>query len=200
MFTVLFLIMGAKEKYNKGIFIDLEKNHKIDSFNILFKLYYEKLLFVAVNYVNNKEVAEELVQDVFVRIWQKKEDITLNTNINSYLFISIKNACLDYLKSKKYKLSKNTSLLQEEALINFNAFSDDAASSMIEKELEKQIFIAIEALPAKCRKVFIKSRIDGLKYKEISEELEISTKTVENHISKALKHFRIQLREFLSFF
>ncbi|GAA4271682.1 RNA polymerase sigma-70 factor [Aquimarina gracilis] len=169
-----------------------------DAFKILFDLYYGKLLFFAQSYTSSKEDAEEIVQDVFVKAWKHRKKIS--TNINGYLFKITKNACLDYLRSKKYKLSKSTNTLQLEALINHNALTDKNATSIIEKELEQKIQVAIDLLPTKCKKVFVKSRIEGLKNKEISDELDISIKTVENHMSKAIRHMRFHLREFLSLF
>ncbi|WP_226293995.1 RNA polymerase sigma-70 factor [Aquimarina algicola] len=169
-----------------------------EAFKILFELYYSKLLYVAQNYISNKEDAEEIVQDVFVKIWKKRADISIN--INGYLFKSTKNSCLDYLRSKKNKLSRSNNTLQLEAVINYNALSDSSASLLLEKELEQKIYASLSLLPEKCKRVFIKSRIEGLKNKEISDELDISIKTVENHMSKAIKHMRLHLREFLSFF
>ncbi|SHI39878.1 RNA polymerase sigma-70 factor [Aquimarina spongiae] len=170
-----------------------------EAFKVLFELYYGKLLFVASSYISNKEDAEEIVQDVFVKAWKKRKNIS--SNINGYLFKITKNKCLDYLRSKKGKLSalaNNAS--QIETFINHQALSDLDSNTIIEKELELQIQAGIDLLPEKCKKVFVKSRIEGLKNKQISEELEISIKTVENHMSKALKHMRLHLREFLSFF
>ncbi len=169
-----------------------------EAFRILFTLYYTKLLYVAQSYISSKEDAEEIVQDVFVKVWKKRKNI--NSNINGYLFKITKNSCLDYLRSKKYKLSKVTNTTQLEAFINHSALADKDTISIVEKELEEKIQFGIELLPEKCKKVFIKSRIEGLKNKEISDELNISIKTVENHMSKALKHMRLHLREFLSFF
>ncbi|MBQ4819394.1 RNA polymerase sigma-70 factor [Aquimarina sp. MMG016] len=167
-----------------------------EAFKVLFDLYYTKLLHVAYSYVPNKEDAEEIVQDVFLKAWKKRKNIT--TNINGYLFKITKNSCLDYLRSKKYKLSSANNIEQLEAFINHKALKDEQTSLIIEKELAQRIQECIKLLPAKCQKVFIKSRIDGLKNKEISDELDISIKTVENHMSKALKYMRLHLREFLS--
>ncbi|TSE11476.1 RNA polymerase sigma-70 factor [Aquimarina algiphila] len=169
-----------------------------EAFKILFELYYSKLLYVAKNYISSTEDAEEIVQDVFLKTWKKRKNIS--TNINGYLFKITKNSCLDYLRSKKHKLSSSNNIVQLEAFINHNALADKNASSIIEKELARKIQLSIELLPEKCKKVFIKSRIEGLKNKEISNELDISVKTVENHISRAIKHMRLHLREFLSFF
>ncbi|WP_164914077.1 RNA polymerase sigma-70 factor [Aquimarina sediminis] len=169
-----------------------------ETFKILFELYYGKLLYVVQCYISNKEDAEEVVQDVFIKTWKKRKSI--NSNINGYLFKVTKNSCLDYLRSKKHKLNSSNNVLQLEAYINHNALADRDTLSILEKELEQRIETSIELLPEKCKKVFMKSRIEGLKNREISDELNISVKTVENHMSKAIRHMRLHLREFLSFF
>lgn len=190
--------MSTPYNIKNALFIKELNSGKKRAFEALFKLYYEKLLFIASSYTLNKEDAEEIVQDVFVKVWEKRANIT--TNVNGYILKTTKNACLDYLRSKKYKLSKDNHTVKLEAVINFEALNNDASTAIIEKELENNIQLSIASLPKKCRAVFIKSRIDGLKNKEISEELDISIKTVENHITKALKHIKMSLRDFLHFF
>ncbi|MBP2833550.1 RNA polymerase sigma-70 factor [Aquimarina sp. U1-2] len=182
---------------NKYFIKNLNEGNK-EAFKILFELYYPKLLYVAQSYITNREDAEEIIQDVFLKTWKKRKKIT--SNVNGYLFKMTKNLCIDYLRSKKYKLGKIISTGQLETFINLSALSDDSAILIVEEELAQTIQNGIELLPEKCKRVFIKSRIEGLKNKEISDELNISIKTVENHMSKALRHMRFHLREFLSFF
>lgn len=170
------------------------------AYGVLFELYYDKLLYIAVSYVGNREDAQEIVQDVFVKIWKKGNLIDGNRNINNFLYLMTRNACLDFLRKRKSRLNIYRDTLQEEALVNYSALADDVSSSVIEKELEKQVLKALELLPEKCKTVFVKSRFEGLKRKEISEELHISVKTVENHLTRALKHMRVHLQEFLSLF
>lgn len=190
--------MEKKSHITKHFFIKNINEGNKEAFKILFELYYGKLLYVAQSYISNKEDAEEIVQDVFLKVWKKRKSIT--SNINGYLFKVTKNSCLDYLRSKKHKLSNTHNIVQLEAFINHNALADNDTSSILEKELEKRIQASIELLPEKCKKVFVKSRVEGLKNREISDELDISIKTVENHMSKAIRHMRLHLREFLSFF
>lgn len=183
---------------NSSNFIkDINKGDK-GAFKLLFELYYSKLLYFAQSYTSNKEDSEEIIQDVFVKIWNKRDKI--NTNINGYLFKVTKNLCLDYLRSKKHKLNNSNNMVQLEAYINYNALADKITSTIIEKELEQKILTSIELLPEKCKRVFVKSRMEGMKNKEISSEMNISVSTVENHMTKAIKHMRLHLREFISFF
>tara|TARA_R110001583_G_scaffold165450_1_gene318160 strand:+ start:238 stop:801 length:564 start_codon:yes stop_codon:yes gene_type:complete len=181
---------------NNQVFIDLLNEGNANAFQLLFKLYRSKLLYISKNYISNKEDAEEIIQDVFLKVWSNKN---IQSNVNGYLYAVTRNACLDYLRKKKLTLNIENNTQQIEACINYAAFADDLASSIVEKELEEAILVGIEFLPDKCKDVFVMSRIEGLKHKEISKELNISTKTVENHITKALKHMRVYLREFLPF-
>lgn len=178
-------------------FIVLLNEGDVAAFEILFKLYRPKLLYIASQYISVREDAEEIVQNVFLKVWSKKN---IQSNINGYIYKVTKNCCLDYLRTKKQLLNVENNLSQLEAAINYTALSDDTASIIIENELNEAVLKSIDLLPEKCKDVFVKSRIEGLRHKEISIEMDISTKTVENHITKALKHLRVSLREFLPFF
>lgn len=186
--------MNDTSRINSKEFIDLINDGDVFAFEVLFKLYRSKLLYIATQYVSSKEDAEEIIQNVFLKVWTKKN---IQTNINGYLYSITKNACLDHLRSKKQQLHLDNNLHQLEASINYNALSDDSSSLIIEKELNEAILKSIDLLPPKCKDVFVKSRIENLKHKEISVEMDISTKTVENHITKALKHLKVALKEFL---
>lgn len=111
-----------------------------------------------------------------------------------------KNACLDFLKHKKIKTSFSKKYYEEKMAIKYQFIKDEAASYLIENELDKIISKAIESLPKKCQRVFVKSRIEGMKHAEIAESLQISKRTVDNHISNGLQHMRLHLKEFLTLF
>jgi RNA polymerase sigma-70 factor (ECF subfamily) len=177
----------------------LVKRGDMFAYKTLYRLYYPKLLAISLGYISKKEDAEELVQDVFIKIWVKRKQLDVMTNLDGYLFKMTRNACLDYLKSKSRKLSLNPKNLQLEAALNYHALSNDTASDLLLRELEQQIIKSIDELPEKCRAVFLKSRMEGLKNKEISKELQISHKTVEGHITKAVSHLRVALKEFIYF-
>jgi len=187
-------------------FSDQDKNtsdiNAIDknTYDLLFKLYSAKLLGIALNYLPAKEDAEEVVQDVFLKLWKKKDYLKIESNITGYLYKMTRNACLDVLKHKRNVIHIESYGVYKENILNYNALANDAASNIIEKELEKIIEESIAKLPEKCRKVFIKSRYHRLNHKEISQDMSISTKTVENHITKANKLLKVSLREFLSLF
>ncbi|QTE22360.1 RNA polymerase sigma-70 factor [Polaribacter cellanae] len=178
--------------------LQLQKGDSM-AFETLFKLYYDKLLHLAKSYLIYKEDAEGIVQNLFLKVWEKREHLEHVTNLNNYLYTMCKNGCLDHLKHEKVKRSY---VSNQQTTINIHTqfIKDQTASLLLENELENQILKSIELLPPKCKAVFVKSRYEDLKYQEIATELGISKKTVEGHISKALSHMRIQLKEFLTLF
>lgn len=145
---------------------------------------------MAVSYIENTEDAKEIIQNIFLKVWKKKQILTPEMNLNAYLFKMVKNECLDYLKHTKVQLKYRKKLEIERAYLNEKALKNDPSQLLIESELQNKIEGLINQLPANCREVFIKSRIEGLKYAEIANELNISVKTVENQISKATALFK----------
>ena len=150
------------------------------------------MLRFAKEYVVFEEDAENVVQDVFLLLWEKREVLDIRISLVSYLFSLVKNRSLDYLRHKvvaeEYKQELSFKLMSLEQL-NYTFSS--------EEEIEKVIANAIDKLPERCREIFLKSRIVGMKYREIAEELNISANTVENHIAIALKKLRVELKDYL---
>lgn len=181
---------------------NLDEFNLLDSdqiFDALYQLYFVKLFKIVIQYVPCNEDAEEVLQDVFLKVWNNIDSLDLSKNVTGYLYRITRNTCLDFLKARKNTLSLESNYVQQMNLLNYHALLNDAASDILERELQVQIEKGIGQLPEKCKIVFVKSRLEGLKHKEISEELNISTKTVENHITKALKHLSFVLKEYLPF-
>jgi RNA polymerase sigma-70 factor (ECF subfamily) len=162
------------------------------AFEKLFKKFYPRLYDFAFRVVGNKEIAEDIVQDIFVRLWEKKENIK-PVNIEGFIFKVLKNQCISYLRNIKIidniKLDLNN-LKQIEELYRID-FIRDEPYVMIEKELQLEVDKIIKRLPDRCQEVFILSRVNGLKNREIAHKLGINIKNVERHISKALMIFKI---------
>lgn len=158
------------------------------AFEKLFRKYYTSLVLFALKFTGNREDAEEITQQLFVNVWDKRKDIVFKTSVKAYLFSSIRNNCLDYLKHKKIKQNYAEKIIREYQKENFPRF--DLYTS---KETINRINNAIESLPDQRKRVFKMNRFEGYKYKEIANKLDITEKTVENHIGTALK----QLRELL---
>lgn len=163
---------------------------KLDSgnFEVIFREYYAPLCRYCLQFVRRAEIAEEIVQEQFIILWEKKDAIDIHTSINSYLYKSVKNKSIDYLKSKYARI-------QFDEPNELTTFSDNPGPQEIveEKETWKIIESAIKQLPEKCYAVFSLSRFGGLSNKEIAEELNISIKTVENQVTIAIK----KIKEFL---
>ena len=143
--------------------------------------------------MKDSDTARDIVQEVFFILWKKKEEIDLSKQVRSYLASSVRNKCLNWLRDHK-KFSENLIEIEDQ-YIQSSFISPD---KLIENELKKKIKSSIDELPPRCREVFILSRYENLKYMEIADRLEISVKTVETQMSKALQHLRIRLGEFLT--
>lgn len=167
-----------------------------DTFEKIYKLYYPKMFAFAKNYISVNEDVENIVQDVFLVLWEKKDELELSCTLTTYLFTLVKNRCLNFLRHKLIEEEYNAQM-KEELGFKLYALESMEYSYHSEKELQEIIQRALDTLPERCREVFIKSRIEGLKYKEISEELGISVNTVENHIVTALKKLRVELKDYL---
>jgi RNA polymerase sigma-70 factor (ECF subfamily) len=160
------------------------------AFNDLFQKYYSSMCHFARQFLNDSEMAEETVQDMFVRIWEKRESLNIETSVKHYLFRSVRNHCLNQIQHQKIR-QQYASLVKETAHQDINP-----DQYYIEVDLLKRIEKSIDSLPAKRQEIFRLSREQGLKYKEIAEELNISIKTVEAQMGLALKHLREDLKEF----
>ena len=159
------------------------------AFELLFHAMYGQLCAYAVRFLNDQDDAEEIVQEVFVRVWQKREQIDINYSIKSYLYQSVRNASLNHIKHDRVVRE------HEQYELSMGNVKDES-DTLVTSELEMRIHDAIEALPEERRRIFIMSRDEGLKYKEIAEKLNISVKTVENQIGRALKSLRAELSDY----
>ncbi|MRG48037.1 RNA polymerase sigma-70 factor [Chitinophaga sp. SYP-B3965] len=158
------------------------------AFNAIYKRYSAKLYHAAYNLLRNKEVCEDLVQELFVDLWSKRNTLEIQ-EVRPYLYRSAVNRALMVLRAGKITLD----LEAVEMLISEHATDD----LVIDKDMRKSIELEIAALPEKCREVFILSRKEQLSHKEIASQLNISVKTVENHLTRALKSLRASLGDFL---
>lgn len=163
------------------------------AFERVFKLYFKNLHAYAYTFIKEDIIAEEIVQNVFFRIWEKRDQLQIDDSLKAYLYRSVHNESLNHIKHQKVKSSF------QEHYSNHAEASNDASATMIASELEIQIQKAINELPQQCRIIFQLSRFEQLKYQQIADQLNISIKTVENQMGKALKVMRLKLVEFLPF-
>lgn len=168
----------------------MNQRSEIREFERFFKAYYTPALHYCTTMVNDKEVAEDIVQRLFVSIWEKRNEIEIHTSARAYLYKTVYNASLDHIKHEKVRQKHRQ---QSHRIIEQSIYTD----TVLEKELSRQIEDAIARLPEQCGKIFRLSRFEHLKYREIAQELNISEKTVESQMSKALKLLKEILKDYL---
>ncbi len=164
----------------------------ITAFEMLFRTYYQPLCNYAYTFVQDHDDAEEIVQATFLQVWEKREVLEIRTGVKPYLYAMVRNACLNVIKHEKVKQQH---VAAEMAMGERSV--ESVSRTVMASELESRIHGAMESLPEQCRLVFKLSRFEELKYSEIAEQLNISIKTVENHMGKALRIMREQLKDYL---
>lgn len=175
-----------------------QKGH-ID-FKDVYVTYYSRMKHFAQEYVLSEADAENIVQDVFLEVWKRRDMLACHVNLMAFLFTSVKNECLDFLQHKVIEEKAVTHIKEEytrtlqmkyESLEAFDEgfFSEDDIETLITK--------AIDSLPEKCREIFIKSKIEGKRQKEIAEELRISINTIETQMGIAYKKLKVELKDVL---
>lgn len=166
-------------------------------FSELYITYYSKLVRFAREYVILEEDAENITQDVFTDMWEKRSSIDLIENMNAYLFRLVRNRCLDHLKHKAFEqryIEHTQTSFEIELNLKLQSLDRFDICNISEgNETEVLIRKAVNSLPERCRDIFMLSRVEGLKYREISERLGISINTVECQMSIALKKLRGKL-------
>ena len=172
---------------------DRPKSLDKKAFEELFKSYFTPLCSFAQKFVNDIDAAKDIVHNVFINLWNKREQVDLDTSLKSYLFQGVHNRCLNYIRDNK-KLVQFDAPQSEAELGKYLESRDHLESS----EAELRINNALDELPDKCKEIFLMNRFDGLKYREIAEKLDISIKTVETQMSRALKTLREKLSDMIS--
>jgi len=159
--------------------INAFKNGDITAFDLIYKQNYSKLSNFIFKMSKNRSLTEDIVQDSFILLWEKKENINADLSISSYLFKICQNNFLQHIrKENKYKAS----LDEIRSMVFYEIYNSD-----LKNEKTALIQKIINELPPKCKEAFVYSKYEKLTYKQIAKEMKISTKTVENHISKAYK-------------
>lgn len=164
-----------------------------EAFTLLYRCYYTDLVLFCGNFMKERENCEDIVQIVFLKLWNDRKTIQIESSLKSYLLRAVRNSCYDEFRHqeviRQHQNSFDTSILG-----NY-----DTENYVLHSDLSTHLQDALQKLPESFRKAFILNRIDGLKYKEIADQLDVSVRTVEMRISKALELLRKQLKEFLIF-
>lgn len=168
---------------------------EVQAFELIFRKYYVRLCGFANKFIANTAEAEEIVQEVFLNIWAKKDQLTLNNEIKPYLFKSVQNLCFNFIEHQKV-IDNYYSVIE---VVYKNQKEDfDSYESVLFTEFQAKVDEAIGSLPEECRKIFRMSREDGLKYAEIAHRLGLSVKTVETQMSRALSKLKTELKDYIS--
>lgn len=162
------------------------------AFQETFELYFKVLVLFATKFSLDKETAEDLVQDVFVKLYEQKERLQFHSSLKAFLYQSVRNRCIDMIRSSKTREKHHVEIKAGAELEGLN--SEDL---MLQSELEEKIYHSIGQLPEQCQIIFRMNRFEGKKNQEIAEELNISKRTVETQISKALKRLREDIYPYL---
>ena len=163
------------------------------AFEQMFKAHYKELHSYANVMLRDEDTAEEIVQSMFLKFWEKRELLNVQTSIKAYLYKCVYNDSLNYIKHQKVKTK-----YQDFAAYTMNDHHEAASSKVELTELQFKLQEALNELPEHCRTIFQMSRFEELKYREIAEQLDLSIKTVENQMGKALKILRLKLADFIA--
>lgn len=183
------LFQGRKDDMQRFILNELQKGNE-QAFNYVFNEYYKSLCQFSYSFIKDQDNAESLVQEVFIKIWEKREGLAQIDNLLSYLMVMVRNISLDYLRKEKVNLKLYSKIKPEESV---NTTEEELSIN----EFEEKILKSVRDLPEKCRIAFELSRFENLTNKEIAGNMDISVKGVEALIGRSLKLLRNDLVEFL---
>lgn len=189
---MIYPSLPVDQNHIKNLIHQLSSKDDERAFEQIFDLFYSKMYATAFQYLKNKPLAEEVVSDVFCRIWKKRLELDQIKNFESYLFISVRNLSLNYIRNNS-RLSNESLDEQSYHISDPVALPDEVMQA---HELQELLNDCIENLPKKCKAIFKMIRFDGLKYKEVASELNISVNTVDTQMRIAIKRISQSLGDF----
>jgi RNA polymerase sigma-70 factor, ECF subfamily len=169
------------------------KNGDKEAFETVFRAYYQSLCLFSLRYLKRIDLAEEIVQDIFVTIWEKRSGLQFETSLKAYLYRAVHNNSLKFLQHQKV-VDKHIQYVIDQK----EQYYYEPLNNLQVGEVSRLLENAFAAMPQKTREIFALSREEGLKYAEIAEKMNISIKTVEAHMGNALKILRENLKEYLN--
>ena len=186
-------------EHTETLIVEQLKTGNEDAYQYIYDRHYALLCHVANGYVKDHFLAETIVGDTIFHLWEIRETLEISVSIRSYLLRAVRNRCINYLNSEWEKREISfSSLMPDEITDDKMTISDShPLGTLLERELEEEIYKAIDKLPDECRRVFDKSRFEGKSYEEISQELGISVNTVKYHIKNALASLQMNLSKYL---
>jgi RNA polymerase sigma-70 factor (ECF subfamily) len=179
--------------------LQLLKEGDENSIKFIFEKYYEGLCLFAESITKNHQIAEEIVEDIFIHLWLNSDSSTITVSVKNYLYRSVHNNCLKYLdklKTEKKVLDNfHYSILDEELWHPITP--DYPISNLIVQELEEKAGQVLESLPSQCREIYTLNRFENLSYSEIAQKLNITVGTVKTQMSRAFQKLRVALKEYI---
>ncbi|MDO5523673.1 MAG: RNA polymerase sigma-70 factor [Bacteroidia bacterium] len=172
----------------------------LQNFNKLFNEYYNRFIRFALGYVKEREIAEDFVSEAFTTYWENRENLLPDTKAQAYILTIVKNKCLNHLRhiQVRHRVEKEINQHAEWLLsTSINTLEACDPDFIFSDEIQQIVNSTLNKLPGKTRRVFMLSRYQGLSHRDIADEMNLSTKTVEFHISKALNQLRLSLKDFL---
>jgi RNA polymerase sigma-70 factor (family 1) len=179
-------------KFDEEELINLMQQDSLGAFKEIYVRYWKKLYSEAYKRLNNKDTAEEVVQELFTTLWHKRHKLNISQSLGGYLYASVGYRVIDHYRKELIKLKHRQALR-----VVYSEADNSTEQAIMLKDLEINLNMFVKQLPDKCRSVYELSRIDHKTNKEIAQYLGISEKTVENHLTKALKRLRLSLNNYL---
>lgn len=184
-----------QNEQTRPILLKLKDSSSERDFHQLYLLLYDRFFRIAVYYLKHEEWAQEVVLDIFMKLWNKQKELYLIKNFDNYCFILLKNASLNYLSKNSHH---NTTSIDEQVQFRSINAPITPEHQLLNDELLLIYVDALENLPPKCREVFVLIREQGLSYKEVAEQMEISVKTVDAQLQKAVSRLKEYIKYYFS--
>jgi len=172
-------------------------NDEKQDFKEVFRMYFQPLCHLSRHYLEDEFEAKGVVQDAFVKLWEVRSKLSADSNLGNFLFTLVKNNCLNILKRRQIILKHHEKIRAKELHYQYESLERIGDDFLEFNELKEKIELAVKNLPEHCRIVFEMSRNEELKNREIAEKLGVTQKTVEAHLTKALKILRKELKDYL---
>jgi len=168
-----------------------------DVYEFVFLNFYNELCIYALGIIKDKFVAEEIVQDVFVKLWENRDALTIRSSIKAYLYRSVHNFCINHLEHQSVKRKHASASMKDYSNLISPVSPDYPIANLLVQELEDKINQSISELPNQCREIFLLVRYEDLSYSEVALKLGISVNTVKTQLQRALTRLRESLKDYL---
>lgn len=182
--------MGKLDKQQEYFVLSALKQDSKEAFSLLFQTYYTDLVLFGGNFLKDRTSCEDIVQSIFLKLWNDRKSIQIETSLKSYLLKAVRNSCLDEFRHLEIVRQ------YESGYENTTLDSYDTESYVLYSDLHDHLFRALDQVPELYREAFELNRFEGLKYREIAEKLNVSERTVEVRVSKTLELLRKYLKDF----